>query len=129
MKRKPDEHALHGIPECNACGICCTTDIEFGRGGYVRLRSEDIDRLPEKYRLKVVMDSDPGVHRLGTKGTPVTGYRCTALRGEPNRSTRCDIYDQRPKMCRAYERGSVDCRRERAQWLFVNRKLGAGAGV
>jgi len=108
-------------PPCNECGICCTTNLEFGRGGYVQLTEADYARLPEKYRLKVVLESDLNVDRLGIKGTPETGYRCTALKGIPNHKTSCDIYEQRPTVCRTFERGSPDCRKERANWLFNDR--------
>lgn len=109
------------LPECNACGICCTSNLTFGTGGFVRLQKADIERLPERYRLKIVKDSDPGVDRLGTKGTAEVGYRCIALRGTPGVKTQCTMYEQRPQLCRAFERGSDACRKERANWFFRNR--------
>lgn len=109
------------LPSCQECGACCTTFLEFGRGGFVRVSDADQQRLPEKYRLKVVMESDPGVDRLGTRGTPSVGYRCVALKGTPGRHTRCDIYEDRPSLCRTLERGSPDCLKERALWAHGKR--------
>lgn len=106
------------LPPCNECGLCCTTKLEFGRGGFVRLTDNDYERLPGKYKLRVVLESDHGVDRLGIKGTPTVGYRCVALKGTPGVNTRCDIYEERPILCRTYERGSQDCYRDRA--LFLN---------
>lgn len=106
------------LPPCNECGACCWTREEFGRGGYVRLNDEDIKRLPHKYHLKVITESEFNVDRLGVRGTPATGYRCVALVGRIGEKTLCDIYEQRPELCRKYERGSVDCRKDRARWLY-----------
>jgi Fe-S-cluster containining protein len=106
------------LPPCLECGACCVTDLEYGKGGFVRLQAGDFDRLPEKYRLKVIKDSDPGVDRLGHKGLPTTGYRCVALRGEVNKKVSCAIYEERPTLCRTFERGSQDCRKEYARWKF-----------
>lgn len=106
------------LPDCNKCGACCVTDLEYGRGGWVQLTTEDTKRLPEKYQLKVVHDPEIGCDRLGVLGTPKTGYRCVALQGTVNKKTACKAYEHRPTKCRTFERGSADCRKERANWLF-----------
>lgn len=81
--------------------------------------------MPEKYRLTVVRNSDPGVDRLGIKGAPPTGFTCIALRGTIGKWTRCKMYEDRPKLCRELERGSKDCLKERQQasigWPGIHR--------
>ena len=111
------------LPPCQECGACCVTYLEygdkaFGSGGFVRLQKGDLERLPEKYQLKVVKDSEPGVDRLGCKGTPETGYRCVAFQGQVNKKCSCAAYEGRPTLCRTFERGSQACRKEYGRWLF-----------
>lgn len=118
-ERRP--YRTDDLPPCNECGLCCVTDMLFGRGGFVMLSDADYDRLPQKYRLKVVTESELNTDRLGVRGTPTVGYRCVALRGTPNVKTSCDIYDNRPDLCRDFERGSKDCRKERARWLWAHK--------
>lgn len=115
------DHVYPELPPCNECGMCCTTHLEFGRGGFVRLTDADYERLPEKYRLKVVTESELNVDRLGVKGSPGVGYRCVALKGVAGHKTSCEIYQDRPTLCRTFERGSKDCRKDRALW-FANQR-------
>jgi Fe-S-cluster containining protein len=98
------------LPPCNECGVCCTSPHGYGRGGYVVITALDYVRLPGRYQLRVISESSPNVDRFAL----TESGRCVALRGEPGVKTSCDIYADRPSVCRSYERGSSDCYRERA---------------
>lgn len=103
------------LPPCNECGMCCVTDLQFGRGGFVQVSDADQARMPDN-RLRVVVESSPGQARLGTKA-PFEGWtRCVALKGIVGSRTRCDMYEGRPMVCRTFERGSDACRKERARY-------------
>jgi Fe-S-cluster containining protein len=77
------------LPACAGCGVCCHLTVELAASG---------DDVPEH----LVAEYD-GIRYMdqGSNGA------CAAL--DP--ATRlCTIYDRRPAVCRAFERGSQLCR-------------------
>lgn len=108
------------LPPCNKCGICCVTNLEYGRGGFVQVSPEDQERMPSKYRLTVVQESSPGQARLGTKARSRGWQRCVALKGIVGMRTRCGMYEDRPTLCRTFRRGGEACLQERARWRFAS---------
>lgn len=85
--------ALHRL--CLACGLCCDGSLFE----VVALDGLEVRRLAER-----------GVRLEQRRGATLLAFPCTALKG-----TCCQMYDERPKGCRAFE-------------CFVLRRL-AGGGV
>ena len=99
------------IPPCQKCGLCCTANYS-GDSTYVDLSERDVDRL-RKHRLKILY-TQHGHAGLATK-TTATGTRCVALKGKVLQSVSCSVYEDRPTLCRRFERGGVSCRYELQQ--------------
>jgi hypothetical protein len=93
------------VPECTACGACCFSTLPE----YVRVFGADHDRLDDRAR--------DYTHFLGNRCyLRIEDGHCAALvvsvEGGAARFT-CAIYEVRPDVCRALERGSGVCRGER----------------
>lgn len=83
------ENTLDNLPACAGCGQCCHLLVELMPG---------VDVVPEAF----VVEHD-GVRCLEQHGDGA----CIAL----DRVTRlCTIYDDRPQVCRQFDRGSGLCR-------------------
>jgi Fe-S-cluster containining protein len=77
---------------------------------YVEVTEQDLERLPAKYALKVVDGELATVRRK-------QGVRCVALKGVLGETVYCDMHEQRPSACRAFEAGSGPCLDARKQIL------------
>lgn len=108
------------IPECTACGACCFSELHT----YVAVSGADYARIGDGADEWVDFDGNKAHLKM------VAGH-CAALRIEQTRATTvaqagaiegggtrghftCDIYPRRPETCRSLERGSPECRAERA---------------
>ncbi len=80
--------------DCRKCGACCV-------GQLVVLVKGD-ERVPIPVRSRDGM-------RLGE----AADGRCIALTGRIGIDVSCSVYDQRPKMCRAFAPESEHCKRLR----------------
>jgi Fe-S-cluster containining protein len=92
------------VPECLSCGACC-----FGL--IVRVDPDDEERLTLEERRELTQPDQSGV--LALRAAP--DGRCLALEVTEGRFF-CRIYDRRPGVCVAFERGSrpcADARRDR----------------
>jgi len=94
------------IPKCTDCGACCAHSDEF-----VPVRYEDSMRLPQELLVCAThagkwdtVQMPPYVMRMVGREK-----RCIALRGEIGEGVSCDVYRNRPKVCRALKRGSMEC--------------------
>lgn len=107
------------LPPCTSCGACCVD--WYGDGTVADLDRGDEKRLGAR-RLKLYTINTGGpwpdeAHRATSTRTDALGSEvCRALRGTVGRRCSCRVYDDRPKLCRAYKRGSAAClgARERA---------------
>jgi Fe-S-cluster containining protein len=96
---------VSGVPECQSCGTCCFSYAE----DYLRVSGRDYERLGD--------DAERLVHFIENRAyLRITDGHCVALEldGESGRF-RCSIYERRPDVCRALERGSGHCAAERAE--------------
>jgi Fe-S-cluster containining protein len=84
--------------DCTACGVCC-------HGMKVVLYPEDEARLSADEVLTLTKLDDEAVERTMRQ---VARKRCIALRVEGGRYL-CSIYDRRPGVCIAFERGGRRC--------------------
>lgn len=95
--------AWTGALDCLDCGACCREAyhaVEVGpRDPFLRLHPERVTRDPENGGRAVV-------RRVPTP----TGTRCGCL-GDPPAGDdyRCTVYADRPRTCRDFEQGSVNC--------------------
>lgn len=112
-------------PECTTCGACCTTKTNDG-STYVPVTALDRRRLPGKYQKKLQAVIDEDTQALALDGEQALGlkrfgdrYACVALKGTLGKDISCDVYAQRPEFCRAFERGSKECRERRAAAFHV----------
>jgi Fe-S-cluster containining protein len=78
------------IPACAGCGRCCHQVVELVAG---------VDFVPPAW----VVEHD-GVRCLEQRGDGA----CVAL--DP-RTSLCTIYENRPQVCREFERGALLCRK------------------
>ena len=92
------------IPQCLSCGACC-----FGEGDrYVRVTGDDHARLgDEAERLTLFVDNRCFMR--------MHAGHCAALAVRADGRFVCEIYAQRPSVCRDLGRGSRECQAELMQ--------------
>jgi hypothetical protein len=94
--------------DCLRCGACCAPRARFRT--YVEVTDSDLLRLPPRYALRV-FDGELATARRKN------GVRCVALTGTLGQQVRCDMHEQRPSACRAFEVGSEPCLEARKEIL------------
>jgi Fe-S-cluster containining protein len=98
------------IPEdCRRCGACCFSESPR----HARVTGDDHARLgADADRLVVFLEDARAYMRLADLG----GERaCAALVVAAGGGFACSVYDRRPDVCRALDRGSPACAGEIAQ--------------
>ncbi len=88
---------------CVECGACCRTAEPLR--AFIPLTRADVRRLPVLYQTAITT-SDSGYDYLRTGPDK---RRCVALTGTIGKEVSCDMYDDRPDVCRRYERGGWQC--------------------
>jgi Fe-S-cluster containining protein len=91
--------------ECLQCGACCFSQLD----AYVRVTGEDYARLGEHAEQATVFLGNRCYMRM-------EHGHCASLEVSAGRYA-CRIYEQRPAICRALERGSPSCTAEREEKL------------
>jgi Fe-S-cluster containining protein len=90
-------------PACWFCGVCCFSTLDR----YVRVSGDDHARLGDRAASLV--------HFIGNRAyMQMAEGRCAALALDQAGRWLCSVYDHRPEVCRALERGSRACSAERA---------------
>ena len=109
--------------DCRACGACCAAPYASDET-YVALEPPDVERLRaverRRHRALVVIDDDATYGTLRTRET-ADGTMCVLLRGRIGARVRCSVYDDRPRACRVFARGSDAC-------LTARRETGVSDG-
>lgn len=108
--------------DCLTCGVCCVCPYEDRYFIDMTLReARELDRSQLKYLFP--LNQTPGggeVYRyLRTKTFQHEGITfcvCAALQGVPTQKVSCSIYKNRPRICRIFEKGSVECQEVRNQF-------------
>ena len=85
-------------PECTTCGVCCSLPL------VVVVPRGDEEKLSEYWDLIV---DDVIVERV--IGRDLATGRCINLEGTLGESIGCNIYENRPNICRIFEAGSDRC--------------------
>jgi Fe-S-cluster containining protein len=96
------------IPDCQDCGACC-----FGPAhehAFVSPRDAARFTPDERERLLELFPGHVVFLRMERRLAPASGLlHCAALEVEGGRY-RCSVYERRPDVCRAFERGASGCR-------------------
>lgn len=95
--------------DCRRCGACCTSPS----ARHVPVTGADYEALGDRAEELTDWTESHAFMRM-------TGGHCIALSIEPD-SVRCTIYETRPEICRALERGGPACEVERAHKLPIVR--------
>jgi Fe-S-cluster containining protein len=88
---------------CLSCGACC-----FGPANYVQVFPDDLARLSEEQRKKLVVlssvavDQRPPGHTGDELFMRMENGHCAALDRSGGKFT-CSIYEQRPLLCRVFK--------------------------
>ena len=91
--------------ECLFCGACCFSDSD----AYIDVSAADAKRLRE-----VSDEAHALVHEVdGARYMKMVDGHCAALTFRAGRFV-CSVYQHRPAVCRALDRGSVECFAERS---------------
>lgn len=99
------EFDLQGVPECTRCGACCFSQAP----DYLRVFGNDYERLGDDAARLTHFIENRAFLRL-------EDGRCAALTFDvPTEQFLCSVYERRPDVCRALERGSGHCAAERAE--------------
>ncbi len=96
-------------PACTSCGACCTSPS----ARHVPVTGADWERLGDRAEALTEWTERHAFLRMRDE-------RCIALEVGPD-GVRCTIYEVRPEVCRALERGGAACEVERARRLPVLR--------
>jgi uncharacterized protein len=86
-----------GLPPCTDCGFCCF----FPDPRYVMVFESDLERLGAR-AAELTFEVGGRVFLRSVDG------HCVALRQDGERFL-CSIYEQRPSLCREFERGNETC--------------------
>jgi Fe-S-cluster containining protein len=100
-------------PDCLICGACCASP--FVGEGYIQLDAHEEKRLGRIGLPVLVVISDPA-DRIVMLGTKVNGQGlrvCVALDGKVGKKVTCNIYEDRPDLCRQFTAGSPECHQAR----------------
>jgi Fe-S-cluster containining protein len=103
--------------DCQSCGACCQALPSYAdHKAYVRIYDADIARMSseqvEKFTKRIY--PAPTVQR----GMRLVGKRCAALEGKVGDCVSCQIYENRPSVCRVFEKDSDICMLAREEaWL------------
>ncbi|MEO7597812.1 MAG: YkgJ family cysteine cluster protein [Opitutus sp.] len=87
---------------CQRCGVCCFSESDE----YVWVTGYDWERLGPEAELVAQFIGNRAFMRM-------TGGHCAALQiqaaADGGKTYFCSLYDRRPEICRALERGSPEC--------------------
>lgn len=103
------------FPECLDCGVCCTYfKINFSAKDNPQMKAHE-DKIHFISKKEYIMN---GTEKFN-KG------RCVALKGTINKDAYCSIYEDRPEVCRRFQRvlpnGKINPRCIQARNAYLKR--------
>ncbi|MBL8952103.1 MAG: YkgJ family cysteine cluster protein [Myxococcaceae bacterium] len=116
--------------ECVACGACCS-----GKRDYVQVFWHDAEKLGAARVAELV--AEPVGEHPASVGRPaeaerymrMTKGRCAALTNPTPDQFVCAVYEDRPVLCHALERGGSACRDARARAALFQVRPGNAPGT
>ncbi len=90
------------MPDCQACGACCAY--------FHQVAVLDTDPTPRRLTWAVWDAEDAAGPKTRWLRREAQEGRCAAFSGRVGQDARCEIYELRPRSCRAFEAGSDRCR-------------------
>lgn len=90
---------------CQSCGACCKAHPSYEGKRYVSIYPQDAKRMTPEQRKLHVLETSPG--RFAMK--LVENLRCSALSGKIGSCVSCQIYQERPDVCRGFEKDDDSC--------------------
>jgi len=104
--------------DCQKCGACCADEIVLLMPGDDSVPFHMIGTAVASPVLK----GDEFVQlRMGlgeTRCMRVENRRCVALSGKLGADVTCEIYENRPKMCAGFDKGTDACMNARRKWYL-----------
>lgn len=98
------------LVDCVRCGACCFSESPR----HARVTGDDYARLGDEAQRLVTWLGNQAFMRIEHDGAEPPVGRCAALVPEPSTGEYlCSVYERRPEVCRALERGSPACAGER----------------
>jgi Fe-S-cluster containining protein len=98
------------LEDCTRCGACCFSESPR----HARVTGDDYERLGDDAPRFVTFLGNQAFMRIEHDGAASPIGRCAALVLDARSGTfLCSVYDRRPDVCRALERGSPACEGER----------------
>lgn len=93
--------------ECTTCATCCFSESTR----HVRVTGDDYERLGDDAEAWVTwLGNEAYLSLADVAGSGGTLHACAALRVDAASGRMlCAIYERRPDVCRALERGSKEC--------------------
>jgi len=96
--------------DCQSCGACCRAIAGYNLN-YVPVTRDDANRLSreqrKQYLLPMVGNRSAMLLTKSSDSTPV--LTCKALQGMIGASVSCQVYENRPDVCRRFEPGDHVC--------------------
>lgn len=89
------------VPPCLSCGACCFSTLDT----YVRVHGDDYERLSDAAEELTTFVGNRCYMRM-------SDGHCAALTARADGALACSIYERRPEVCRALDRGSPACEAE-----------------
>ena len=116
--------------DCVACGACCS-----GIRDYVQVFWHDAEKLGAARVAELV--AEPVGEHPASVGRPaelqrfmkMTQGHCAALRSPTPEQFLCSVYEDRPTLCHALERGGSSCRAARARRALFQTRPGNAPGT
>ena len=97
--------------DCRSCGACCKSHPNYQEKDWVPVYRADVARMSAEEKEKYLLEISS--NKFAIKLT--TDRRCVALSGEIGSCVSCDIYANRPGVCRNFEKGASECHSARWQ--------------
>lgn len=104
--------------DCQTCGACCAAPSPSEGPFVLPISKAEARQLPTRMVARIApLEVGKRVFTHSLRRHPELN-RCNALKGIVGLDCRCEVYPQRPEICRVFPAGSEHCLAARALWGF-----------